>query len=294
MSEVPANGLYFNVPNNEYQAWDCLSNSRLGPMARSPAHFRYALDHPTVPELGDALNFGSAFHTLILQPYKWDEEVAVLPDAVDADIKGRKTFWQTNDGKAYKAEWLKTQEDMTQIKSDQVAQLDAMAAAVDDDPVAGPLMKAEGYPEVSVVFNYHEVKFRSRLDKILRQYNGRDVVVDLKTCASGDMDHMRKAIYDYGYYTAAAAYFEASKTVYNFNPTAFIFVCVEKEPPYVVSTYELGPITLNAGKKMNQLHLEQYRHCAEHDWWPGYTPEIAGLDFAEWQLNKIDLKCEGL
>jgi len=58
----------------------------------------------------------------------------------------------------------------------------------------------------------------------------------------------------------------------------FIFVVVEKEPPYAVSYYELGEEFDNKAKQEIDKAIELYKICKETGVWNGYTEEVIKLD----------------
>ena len=65
------------MTNKEYREHEGISRSELFKIAKSPLHFKYALDHPE--EKTPALIFGGAAHKYILEMGDFDKEYAVAP-----------------------------------------------------------------------------------------------------------------------------------------------------------------------------------------------------------------------
>jgi len=286
LCDQPAVGVYRDITNTTYQSLGCLSNSLLGVIAKSPAHLKYKVMSGEEPsEIGSVLHIGSAFHTLVLQPDRWDEDVAVLPDATEQG--GKATWYRTIEGKEFKAAFLEENKSKAMIKHDQVSLLDMMAKSVYEDDLAGQYLEADALNELSIVFDYFGIRFRSRIDKLISgSADYPDVIVDLKTVRSGSMDDFARSVYCHGYYRAAHAYRESVEQLVGDRPVDVIFIAVEKEPPFCVGVYRLGQISINSGGRMNEKLINDYLECCRLDSWPGYTPEIRDLDLQEYQLNQ--------
>lgn len=91
----PACGVYENVPDDLYHAWNLCSNSRLTTIrSKSEAHMRYDADNPKNPT--PALVLGSAVHMRTLQPHLFDERYVIAKRCSATLTKGGAC---KNDGK---------------------------------------------------------------------------------------------------------------------------------------------------------------------------------------------------
>ncbi|MBC8295900.1 MAG: PD-(D/E)XK nuclease-like domain-containing protein, partial [Pelagibacterales bacterium] len=70
------NLLKFGEDKNYYADKEYITNSMLGMLNKSPQHLQRYFDGHR--EESPALNFGSAFHTMILEPHRMDDEVVVF------------------------------------------------------------------------------------------------------------------------------------------------------------------------------------------------------------------------
>src|SRR4051812_34967536 len=69
---TPDPGIYYDLPAKTYHALDACSKSSLDWIADySPMHLKWNREHPEEPT--DALKFGSALHTMILEPAKFED-----------------------------------------------------------------------------------------------------------------------------------------------------------------------------------------------------------------------------
>lgn len=84
---LPAVGLYPNVDDDTYHAWDCMSYSRLKGMA-CPAKVRHRIDNP--PEPTEALIRGSAVDCLVLTPERFNDRFVVADECCAIKTKGGK------------------------------------------------------------------------------------------------------------------------------------------------------------------------------------------------------------
>jgi hypothetical protein len=60
---------------------------------------------------------------------------------------------------------------------------------------------------------------------------------------------------------------------------AFVFVVVEKEPPYLVNVIQLDMDAERIGREQVRKAIGIYRHCVDTNTWPGLssTVELVGL-----------------
>ena len=70
------------------------------------------------------------------------------------------------------------------------------------------------------------------------------------------------------------------------NVKAFVFIAVEKKPPYAVGVYVLDSASREIGRAMYQHDLKVYAECLANDNWPGYGDKIQTINMPTWHANK--------
>ena len=84
-------GIYPDMSNEDYHAGPGVSGSFLANLLHyTPFKAKYMKENP--PEKTEALDFGSVFHTLTLEPDKFAKEFVVLPEGFTRRSKENKEF----------------------------------------------------------------------------------------------------------------------------------------------------------------------------------------------------------
>lgn len=161
-------------------------------------------------------------------------------------------------------------------------QVQAMAEAIRQHPVAGPLFApGTGIAERSLYWTEPRtgVRCRVRPDWLKEAGEGRRIVVDLKTARAVDPAALQRAVYEHGYHAQAAFYLEGVKALglHGDQEPAFIFVFQSKTPPYLVHLVELDFPALTLGAARNERALQIYAECQRTGIWPGFNDRITYL-----------------
>lgn len=247
-----------NLSNNEYHAHPAVSKSVLDRVSRSPLHARAYLDgyreEPTA-----AMQFGTALHTAVLEPVVFANQYVVF----DGDRR-------TKAGKeAYE---LLVSSGASIISRSDYDAISAMAKAIRNHSVAGRLL-TEGKAEHSVFWTdpITGLECKCRPD----WWNG-SMLVDLKTTEDASPEGFARSIANYRYHVQAAFYMQGT------GATRFLFVAVEKKPPYAVAVYELDADSLDVGHALRMRDLTTYASCIQERRWPGYSDRIETLSLPGW------------
>lgn len=244
-----------------------------------PAKFRYEQDHRGDARPKREFDLGHAAHKLVLG----DGPELVVIEADNYLTKAAKLA--RLDAHAAGAVPLLAHEH---------EQVQAMAAALRAHPVAGPLFDpAGGWPEVTLVWRDGPtgIMCRARFDWLREQVPGRRLIVpDYKTCHTADLDGLTKAIHQHGYHCQASWYLDGAQALGLAGPdAAFIFICQEKTPPYLVTPVELDSTALRIAAMKNRQALQIYRHCTETGHWPPYHEGVAFLGLPPWAERQEDV-----
>jgi hypothetical protein len=235
-----------------------------------PAKFRWEQDHGAPPKRH--FDLGHAAHQLVLGDA--GAEIVVI----DADSYRTKAAQADRDD-AYEAGAIP----LLPAEHDQVK---AMAASVLAHPIASRLFNPQrGRPEVALIWRDHSTGIwrRARFDWLPDAGPGRLIIPDLKTCASADPDALSKAVAQHGYHQQSAWYRDGAIALgLGGEDTAFVFVCVEKTPPYVVTVIELDHVAMRIGAARNRRALSIYEHCSTTGHWPPYSEDIEQISLPVW------------
>jgi hypothetical protein len=269
---VMAPGVYDDVPAEAYHADPALSSTgarQLLPPS-CPARFRWDQLYGQPPKA--VFDFGQAAHLAAL---------GAGPDLVIVEAPD----WRTK-----RAQQLRDgarAEGAVPLLEHQYEQVQAMAAALRAHPVAGPVFApGSGRGEVSLWWADRPtgVMRRARLDWLREPVAERRLIVpDYKTCRSASPEAFRKATAEYGYHQQADWYTAAVQAL-GLAPggAAFVFICQEKDPPYLVATYELDAVALRIGAAKNRAALETFAECTATGRWPGYGDEPQLISLPPW------------
>lgn len=203
-------------------------------------------------------------------------ELAAILRANGVDV----TLWSD-----VQAEWLTNNGTRTVLTQEQWDMLHGMRDAVMSHPAAGALLsKLPGQAELSVYWNDSETGAlcRCRPD----YWRQDDLLVDLKTTEDASPEGFSKSIANYRYDVQAAYYLDGVNQATGRKPRQFVFIAVEKKPPYAVGVYTLDAETLMLGRAQYQADLLKYSVCLANDNWPGYGDKIQKISMPTWHANK--------
>ena len=254
-----------DLTNAEYHAHPAISKSGLDRIDQSPAHYRASLVEPRKET--PALVFGSAAHCWILETDHISERYVIAPEGIDRRTKDGKAAWSRMEASG-----------KTIISVDDAETLENMLASVHSHPVANELLD-NGIAESSVFAELLGVPVKCRPDWL----HDNSVIVDLKTTDNAGPNAFAKSCASYRYHVQAAFYSDICREI-GLDIKAFVFLAVEKNPPYAVSVYELDSDSIEVGRTLYQRNLETYRRCLEADHWPAYSQSIETLSLPRWAM----------
>jgi exodeoxyribonuclease VIII len=264
----------FNQPETEYRAAKpTLSQSVIKTiLAQSPAHARYQLDNPT--ESTPAQKLGTAAHCRILEGDKFGEQYAIAP-ACDR---------RTKDGKAIYEAFLAEHGGKQIISADDLAQIEGMAGAIDAHPLAGALFRGRS-AEVSMFGHLNGIPVKGRAD-YLHEADG--VIIDLKTTLDASPAEAQRYAVKYGLHIQQFVYAEIYRSITGRAPADFVFVLVEKNPPFGVAVVRLTTEAVKAAKAEVNRALDIWQQCEKSGVWPGYGDNVITVDLPAWQYKKLE------
>lgn len=267
-------GTYPDVDMSDYGTWVAANYSTLKKFDRSAAHAREMLLNP--PEQTPAMALGSAVHAAVLEPVRFAAEYVVAPK-VDRRRKVDRKTWD---------DFLAANEDKEVLKADEHEQCIQMQGSALANPLISQLVGDAGYTELSFVWvdKDTDVLCKGRVDRFGRLW-GHSVIADLKTTENASPDAWAREVVKYQYHAQAAFYLDGLDTVSPVVERRFIWIALEKKPPYAVAIYEPDLATLDKGRRMYRNYLRQWAACQESGTWPGYHAGISPLLLPDWALR---------
>lgn len=189
-----------------------------------------------------------------------------------------------------KAEWDAVNSHRQILNQEQWDAVHKAAKAIKDHPAASKLIGA-GKAEQSVYWNdpLTGELCRCRPD----WWRDDNIVVDLKTTENASKDGFAKSIANFRYDVQAAFYLDGIELATGKRPRGFVFVAIEKKPPFAVGVYVLDAETLDAARLVYQKDLQAYAACQQSGEWPGYGDKIQTINLPAWHANKNQKFIEG-
>jgi len=259
----------------EYSLAEGIRRSALWKLKKSPAHFKWSLDHPD-SENTAAMVFGAAVHCAVLTPELFGKQYAVT----EYDLR-------TREGKAAKQQALEAGKII--LSKDEWERIGGITLAVRDNPYARRLLDG---PHETPYFWTDELtgeKCKCRTDAET-DIGDTHCVVDLKTCMDASTDQFMRDAVRMGYHVQAAMYSDGVRAATGKDST-FVFIAVEKEPPYALNILQCDNAFMLYGMDEYRYLMGLYHMCREGNKWPAYTGlngDINALELPAWLKKGVE------
>jgi hypothetical protein len=271
--QLNAEGIFYDMPSEQYHSSPGVSNSMLKHLYRSPAHLKTYEEQPL--EQTPAMLFGRIVHQLLLEPEKpWSW--AIRPPGLDGRSKeGR--------------EWKAKVGDMPVLDHSEWLNVEGAVASVRCHPTAR-LALSSGKSEVSVFRRFtlgSSVLRRARIDFV----NDGNALVDIKTTDDARPDAFSRTLSNMRYYVQAAYYLDIwndSLPAGQKPKESFVFIAVEKTAPYAVAVYNLAQEDINEGRREYIRLLQLYMECERQNHWPAYNPDVQEISRRHTPRRKVN------
>lgn len=246
------------MTNEEYHAHPALSASGIKALAKSPAHYQASLIYR---EETTAMRFGTAFHAAVLEPEKFATDYAI------ADLDRR-----TKAGKERAAEL--DEKGIITLSPHDYETAQRMRDAIFLHSTARELLVTPGKSESSHFARVDGIECKCRPDWLTND----GIVVDLKSTVSAHPAEFGRVVINFGYHLQAVHYLRVLWQ----TATRFVFIAVEKTPPYGVSVHVLDDAAMEYAYAQHDRLLSLYRTCMETESWPCYGEEIYLTSLPAW------------
>lgn len=244
------------------KSMDVLTSSGVRHLLKSPEHYRTWVESPDKET--EAPRFGRALHCAVLQPEKFLNTYAF---ADFGDQRKKKN-------KAYKANFLAENKGKEILGLDDYNQINAMRRKLMAHPNASRLLCVPGVCETSVYCEIDGIKHRATPDKWIASAN---LLIDLKTTDSASKRRFTYSVQEYDYAVQAAFYSDVMCAV-GHEVKTFLFLAIEKEPPFGIALYQLSNERLERAREDIRQAREILRVCLETNEWGGYPKDVQVIE----------------
>src|SRR6185312_12937213 len=261
-------GIKPGMSRAEYDKIEALNISTLIEGRRSMMHLDWKRRNP---ETNEALEIGIATHLALYEPAEFEKQV------VKMGVTRRGT-----------AAWDKQKHDnpgKLLLKDDAHDLCVGMRDAIRKHKTASEILNSPGIGEMSAVWKDKQTGLlcKGMIDRFC-QWLAWPLISDVKTCLSAHPDSFARSVADYGYHVKAAWYLDALNAI---QPAErrFMWIAVEKQPPYCVAVYEPTDETLDEGRRVYRALLTKYMECEKTNAWTGYDENPVPLSIPKWAFE---------
>jgi hypothetical protein len=213
----------------------------------------------------DPMRFGSALHTAVLEPEKFDKEVIVLDKNPDGRSKDGKKLKEELKGKTY-------------ISKKDLKILEKMHTSIFTHPIASHLIDMAPEKEIwlngKLTCDHGEIDIHGKADCV---YNGtKKICIDLKTIGDASLSEISKSIKNYKYHWQAWFYREMLQQMHG-ETFEIYFIFVDKTEHHNVQIVNLDEEWFTAAENdIKPLLNDFYKYLAEGEekLYKGYSNTI--------------------
>lgn len=254
-----------DLSNEAYHARPEISSSDVKMVAaKSLAHWKHKVYKPNA-----TFALGSAVHALVLEPEK--DLVTRGPEDRRGDKWKKAQLAADLDGKI-----LLTESDYDLAQE--------IAKPLIDHPIVAEWIADPSFVAEASFFARDPatgVDIKCRPDGFV-QSSG--IVFDIKTTRDASPEGFPREIRSYNYDMQAAFYLRCLRAA-GHNATSFVFVCVEKEPPYAVGLHVLSDKYMDAADQRVTATLQKIANAQTVNDFPTGWPLINLIDLPRWQAE---------
>ena len=232
------------IPFAAYLDWPAVSQSSLNPWYEAAPIGAYAAANPDRDQTS-AMRFGTMVHMHLFEPNRYAADVVWIEGGANMPVAATWRKWEQEHAGMIPAPacWR-----------DRVA---AVAASLERDPVAAPLLRAKGIRrEVSCCWLEGDTACKARMDLVVPGFG----IADLKVSDSVlPADFARQAV-NLGW-DVQNAWYQRAAFMSGLCPEipGFAHIVVSPEPPHLVRVYELDRDAVESGWKKALIALGRYQ-----------------------------------
>jgi exodeoxyribonuclease VIII len=268
------------MENADYHRHSAVSKSHLDQVAKSPLHYwaRYLDPNRVAPEPTPAMAIGSAVHTHVLELDQWDARYVTAPEGINRRTNAGKAEWETFETAAT---------GRTVLSRTDAELVMRMGHSVFKHPAAAMLLAMPGKAETTHMWIDEATGLQCKCRPDWLTDDG-SLIVDLKTTEDASPSGFQKSVANWRYHVQAAWYLSGVAEATGTCPDQFIFIVVEKKPPYAVAVYAADAEMIGLGAKQAVRDLDTLATCKAANAWPGYSDQIETISLPPWMRPRPD------
>lgn len=257
-----------------------ISKSGLDKINNSPAHYYHHYLNPRRHIIDDNQQtpeqfLGQVFHRALLEPHLFTKRYLVLKQKIDRRTREGGELW---------FKYMKAAKGKELVKQDIYEKAMWMIKSVRRNPIAAQLFQSGVAEEIHTgVDPTTGVACKIRTD----WRTPDNIIVDLKSALDASCilngignetneiyQGFPKAVFNHRYDVQDAFYSDVFNLSTGIKPKAFIFVAVEKTPPFEVGLFILSSTDQETARQKYLSNLETFKKCKSNNDWPGYPQSI--------------------
>jgi exodeoxyribonuclease VIII len=257
---------------SEYSNLSAVNWSTLKSMAKSPLHYKHAIENPSEDTTGRLKGRGT--HTAVLEIERFMLDYACYKGEPGKKVIRRGKHWE---------KFKELHEDDSILKVDEYEHCIRAAKAVRSHPVAAAAL-AKSQKEVTVTWTDEDtgIECKARLDVL-----DDGGIYDLKGVRSAELPALAQEVAKQRYHCQLAFYQEGVKRALGKTLPVHI-IGVENAPPHDVVVAEIPEDDLYAGWETVRGLLDQVAICRKSGIWPGRYAEKQALHLPQWIWSDDD------
>ena len=247
-------GIFYDISNEDYHSGPGISSSEIKAALININRWKREYVDGEKDDKKDYFLLGTALHDLLLEPDKfdWHEQPAVV-------VKNK---------------------DM----------IEGMVQSIHEHPEAGAIFSPSGIAEFSC---YAKDEPTGLMQKVRPDYYRPDIphlLFDIKTTTDASKDGFSRQMGNLKYFVSAAYYLDVAR---RFLPAleGFVFVVVEKKPPYYVAVYPLVDDAIKLGRLCYREGLDLIKEAQQKQRFPGYNDDaVVEIDVPRYIYTQLGSK----
>lgn len=283
------NQLIHNLPFADYLALPAFSSSQLKLVLDCPRRLKHAMDNPEDPKK-ECFLLGHALHGRTLENR---QTYVIRPSKYPAKVKGEIVEKDWHGGADWCKDWLKQHDAQDVLSPEQHESVLAWDAAIKAHDRSMELLDVEGHAEVTGIATDPDTGLQMRIRIDWLPTDGT-ALLDVKTTMDASPEGFERTIRDLHYDLSAYSYLR----VYNLiadelglpRKQDFVFIAVEKEPPYIPIVYHIDGLFLQTGRRKYELATRRLCQALESGNWDAYgNDKVHHLTPPDWYCKKWGL-----
>jgi hypothetical protein len=264
-----------NISNDDYHNSSGVSRSQLMRLKKSPLHYWHEYLNPVYVKPGpsDAMIFGSALHTLVLEPEKFEHEYHV----------SEKIDRRTTAGKERHAAMLLEHGEKQLLTEETFIQLYSIYRSIKKHSLASQCLK-----HIKIEQSLYWIDKDTGIEcKARPDAWASNMVIDLKSTDDASFSAFRMSSYKYGYHIQAAMIQEGIRHTTGQLIEDFLFLVAEKKAPFPVVLYPLDKEAIAHGLIEFKQLLHKLKQCQDKNEWPGYESQFITIpNFVKFEVTE--------